>query len=244
MNEKPEEHVPQLDSGVTRTSQVEPTDTKRSETCSYKPLPELPGKLSQTTDNPDTNLKNMPTVPEKHRVKISVVSEADEDSTGESASPEKSSQPKSTALPCVSDEQSLDNSSHAAFYYKDSSACDTPSRLNTSSVLEKTSLLSGDSLFLGDSTQFDTSQFDSTRESSFSVDDSRDDTLDLTREGEPSESEWTGSSSQLTGGSMLESSVNISQTEEPPVHSSGVSHSFVSPQPVHQGAVFKSFSDI
>lgn len=235
INEKAEEHVPQLDSGVIRTSQVEPTEAKTSETGSYKLLPDLPGKSSQTTDHLGTNLENTPSVSEKHPVKIGVVS----DSSGESASPVKSSR-----LPRVSDEQCFDNS-HAAFYYKDSSTCDTPSRLNTSSVLEKTSLLSGDSLFLGDSTQFDTSQFDSTscnstRESSFSVDESRDDTLDSTREGEPCESERTGSS-QLTGGSMLESSLNISHTEEPPIHSSGVSHSFVSPQPVHQGAVFKFF---
>ncbi|XP_013862726.1 bromodomain adjacent to zinc finger domain protein 2A [Austrofundulus limnaeus] len=219
---KPEDHVPPLDSGIMRPLQVEETEVKKADVCSYKALPDRPGESSQTPDKPD--LKNTQTVSEK----------PDEDSAAGSASLVKLPQPKNTKPPHLSNEQRFDDSPHAAFYYQDSSTCDTPSQLNTSSVLEKTCPSGGDGSFLGDSTQLDTSQFDSTY-SSFSVGDSRDATLDSTREGEALESERTGNSSHLTGSSMLESSLNISQSEDPPVHSGGVSHPFVSPQPAPQG---------
>lgn len=241
-NAKPEAHFPPLDSGIIRTLQVEAAEVKKAEVCSYKPLPDLPGESSQTPDNPDVNLKNTQTVSEKHH--ISVVSEPDEDTAAGSASLVKPSQPKNTRLPHPSTEQRFDNSPHATFYYKDSSTCDTPSKHNTSSALEKTGLSVGDGSFLGNSTQLDTSQFDSTSwdstmESSFSVGDSRDATLDSTREGETFESERTGNSSHLTGSSMLESSLNISQSEDPPVPSGGGS-----PQPAPQGTFMKSLLDL
>ncbi|XP_017265046.1 bromodomain adjacent to zinc finger domain protein 2A isoform X2 [Kryptolebias marmoratus] len=236
-NGKPEDLFPQVDSGIIRTSELELTETKTTEISSHRPLPNLPGRSSQTTGIPDANLKNTQTGSEEPHVKIGVASEADGDPTAESALLVKSPQPKTTRFPHMSAEQSFDNSSCTASYYEDSSTCDTPSRLDASSVLEKTSLTGGESSFLGDSSQLDTSQFDSvscdsTRESSFSVDD----TLDSTREGEPSESEQMGNGSHLTEDSTLESSLNTtSQTEEPPVHSGVVSHSFTSSQPVPQG---------
>lgn len=242
-NAKPEEHFPPLDSGIIRMLQVEATEVQKAEVCSHKPLPDLPGESSQTPDNPDVNLKNTQTGPEQHC--IGLVSEPDEDSAAGPASLVKRSQPKNTRLPHLSHEQRADHSPHAAFYCEDSSTFDTPSKLNASSVLEKSCPSGGDGSFLGDSSQVDTSQFDSTsgdstRESSFSVGDSRDATLDSTRAEEASESEGMGNSCHLTGSSMLESSLNISQSEDPPVHSRGVSHPFVSPQPAPQGTFTKS----
>ncbi|XP_008281875.1 bromodomain adjacent to zinc finger domain protein 2A [Stegastes partitus] len=250
-NEKPEDHLPQLDSGGKRSSQVEENETNRSEIRSHKSLTDLPGKPLRTTVSPDQKSKNKQTDSEKHHMQRSVTLEA-EDSTMKQTPLRKSSQLNSSKVEHLTDEQSFDNSSHAASQYDGSSTCDTPSRLDVSSVLEKTSYLAGSSSYADDSTHFDdsflrrkdnsqfdsTSQaeeepsttFDTTRDSSFSVEDSRDDTLDSTREGEASDAEETRNSCQITGESTLESSLNnSSQVEELPVDSSDVT------QPGHRG---------
>ncbi|XP_035814435.2 bromodomain adjacent to zinc finger domain protein 2A isoform X1 [Amphiprion ocellaris] len=250
-NEKPEEPLPQLDTGGIRSSQVEATETNKSEIRSHKSLTDLPGKPLQTTVTPDQQPKNKHADSEKHHMQSSVKLDA-EDSTMIQTPLRKSPQLNSTKVEHLTDEQSFDNSSLAASQYDGNSTCDTPSRLGVSSVLEKNSLLGDSSSYVDDSTHFDdsfhlrkdTSRFDSTsqaeeepsttfhttRDSSFSVEDSRDDTLDSTREEEASEAEETRSSCQTTGESTLESSLNNSaQIEENPVDSSYVS------QPGQQG---------
>uniref|UniRef100_A0A1A7XZD8 Bromodomain adjacent to zinc finger domain, 2A n=1 Tax=Iconisemion striatum TaxID=60296 RepID=A0A1A7XZD8_9TELE len=194
--------VAQLDSSAGRTPQVELTETKTPETCSHKSLITLPEKPSQTLDAPDPNLQKLD--PEKQPMKICIVSEA-EDFT-ESAAHRKSPQPKSTRSH-LSDEQSFDKSSDTVPYFGDSS------------------VTGGDGSFLRDSTQFYSSSCNST----FSVEESREDTVDLTREGEPSEADVTQNTDQLE---------NSSQVQEPSVDSSDVSHShsFVSSHSVHQGS--------
>ncbi len=253
-NRKPEEHLLQLDSGTRRTSQkVEATETNKSEICSPRFLTDLPGKPLQTTVVPDP--KNNQTDSEKHHMQSSVICVSD-NSMEEQTSPRKSPPLHSTRVEHLTDEESLDNSSQC----DDNSAFDTPSRIDDSSVLEKSSLVDDDSSCVDDSTHFgnsfdlrkDTSQFDSTtyteeetstafdttRDSSSSVEDSRGDTLESTREGETSEAEETKDSCQISGESVLESSLNnTSQMEEPSVDSSDVSdlHSFVPSQPSCQG---------
>ncbi|KAF7210168.1 bromodomain adjacent to zinc finger domain protein 2A isoform X1 [Nothobranchius furzeri] len=203
--------VAQLDSSTGRASQVELSETKKTETHSHKSLIALPENYSQTfhpnIQKPDS---------EKQLMKICVVSEAED--FAESAAVRKSPQPKSTR-PHLSDEQSFDTSSHTVSYFGDDSACSTPSRLHVSSVT------GGDGSFLCDSTQF----YSSSCNSSFPVEDSREDTVDLTREGEPSEADTTQNADRQENGS---------QVQEPSVDPSDVSnsHSFVSSHPVHQGS--------
>lgn len=247
-NEKVEEQLPQVDSGLVRMSQVEATEGHKAESHPPKSLSELPGKPLQTTVAPDQKPKNGQTDSENHHIPSSVAWGA-EDCTVVQSPFRKSPQLNRT---------SFANSSHPASQYDGNSTCDTPSRISVCSTLEKPSFLSGDSSCIDDSTHFDssfhprqaTSQFDNTShaeeepssifdtsaDSSFSVEDSRDNTLDSTREGETSEAEETRNSCEITGESVPESSLdNTSQTEEPPVDSSDVSNlrSFVSPQ---QGA--------
>ncbi|XP_041860013.1 bromodomain adjacent to zinc finger domain protein 2A isoform X2 [Melanotaenia boesemani] len=255
-NGKPEESLSQLDPGTIGTSQMEATETKKSEVYSHKSLSDLPGKPLQSTSVPDKDLKNKQTDFEKSCMQSSMVSEAG-DSSVESSPLGKSPQLNSTRVQHLTDEQSFDNSSHTSSHYDGNTTCDTPSRIDISSVLETTSVL-GDSLCLGDSSDFDhsfpmrkdTSQFDSkshakeeqsttfnsTKNTSFSEDDSEDNVVDSTREEETSQAEKT-SSCQMTEESMLASSLNnTSQTEDPPVDSSvSDSHLFVSSQPVVQG---------
>ncbi|XP_028265980.1 bromodomain adjacent to zinc finger domain protein 2A [Parambassis ranga] len=249
-NGKSEKH---LDSGPIRTSQVE------SENNSHKSLSDLPGKPLQTTAVHDQKSHNKQADSEKHLMQSSVVWES-RDSSMEQTPPRKPPQLNSTRVECLPNEQSFDNSSHPASHYVGSSTCDSPSGINVTSDLEKTSLLGGDSSCIGDSTHFDdsfhlrksTSQFDSTsqtaeepsatfdttRDSSFSVEDSRGNTLDSTREEDTSGADNTRNSCQITGESMLESSLNdTSQIEQPPVDSSdmSISSTFMSPQSAHQG---------
>ncbi|XP_070694978.1 bromodomain adjacent to zinc finger domain protein 2A [Pempheris klunzingeri] len=253
-NGRPEEDLPQLDSGMRRISQmVEATETNKSETHSSKPFTDLPGKPMQTTVHPDQKPKNEQADSEMHHRQSGVICEA-EDSMVDQTPLRKSSQLHSTMVE-LTDEESFDNSSQ----FDGSSTFDTPSRIDASSLLEKTSLVDGDSSCIDDSTHVDNSfhlrkatsrfdsishaeeepstAFDTTTDSRSSVEDSRDDTLDSTRKGEMSEAEVTKDSCQITGSteSMLESSLNnTSQIEEPSVDSSDVSDSRSS-QPGCQG---------
>lgn len=257
-NGKPEEYLPQLDLGTRRTSQkVEATET---EIRSPKSLTDLPGKPMQTTVTPDQKPKNKQTDSEKHHMQSGVISKA-EDSMVEQTPLRKSSHLHSTTVE-LTDKEDFDDSSQ----FDGESTFDTPSRIDVSSVLEKSSLIDADSSCIDDSANFDSSfhlrkatsrfdstshteeepstAFDTTRDSSFSVEDSRDDMLDSTRERETSEAEETKDSCQITGStdSMLESSLNnTSQMEEPSVDSSDVSNSrsFVTSQPGRQGMFLK-----
>lgn len=247
-NENAEEHLPLLDSGLVRMSHLEATESHKSESQPPKSLSELPGKTLQTTLTPDQKPKNGQTDSENHHMPSD--GWAAEDCTIDQVPLRKSPHLSRT---------SFANSSHPAPQYDGNSTCNTPSGISVHSTLEKTSLLGGDSSCIEDSTHFDNSfhmrkgnsQFDNTScaeeepssifdnsvDSSFSVEDSRDNTLDSTREGETSEAEETRNSCEITGESVLESSLdNTSQTEEPPVDSSDMSntHSFVSSQ---QGTV-------
>ncbi|XP_032377632.1 bromodomain adjacent to zinc finger domain protein 2A [Etheostoma spectabile] len=257
-NGKPEEHISQLDKGTIRTPQkVGASENNASEICSPKSLTDLPGKSLQTTVAPDQKPKNKPPASEKHHMQSSICEAVD--SLVEQTPLRKSSHFHSTRIEHLTNED-FDNSLHAASHFDGNSTFNSPSRIDVSSVFEKTSLLDADSLCVDDSTHFDssfhlrkdTSQFDSTshaddepstafdttRDSSYFVEDSRDDTLDSSREEETSEAEETKDGFQITGESMLESSLNnTSQMEEPSVHSSDLSnsHSFVSSQPGSQG---------
>ncbi|XP_070766322.1 bromodomain adjacent to zinc finger domain protein 2A [Enoplosus armatus] len=258
-NGKPEEHLPQLDLGMNRTSQkMEATETHKSEIHSPKSLVDLPGKPLQTTVAPDQKPKNKQTESERHQCLQSSVICEEEDSMVEQTPLRKSSHLHSSRVEHLTSEDSFDNSSRAASLFDGNSTFDTPSRIDVSSVLEKTSLIDGSCG--DDSTHFDNSfhlrkdtsrfdntshaeeepstVFDTTRDSSSSVEDSRNDTLDSTREGETSEAEETKDSFQITRESMLESSLNnTSQMEEPFVDSSDMSdsRSFVPSQPGRQG---------
>ncbi|XP_061591750.1 bromodomain adjacent to zinc finger domain protein 2A [Cololabis saira] len=252
---KPDECIPRLDPGRVMTSQVEATETKKSE-LSHKSVTDLPGKPLLTTGALDQTLKNKPADSEKQHIKSGIMSET-EDSVATSSPPGKSLQLNSTRVQHLTDGQSFDNTSHTASYYDGNSTCDNLSDINVSPVAEKTSLLCGDRSSLDDSSDFDHSfpmredscqfdnpeeeqsaTFDSTGDGTVSVENSRDDTVDMTEEGEASEAEETRSSCQITGASMLESSLNnTSHNGEPPVDSSDVSnsHLFVSSQSVSQG---------
>ncbi|XP_068453038.1 bromodomain adjacent to zinc finger domain protein 2A isoform X2 [Clinocottus analis] len=229
LNGKPEEHLPRPYCPQTKPSQeVEATETNESEIRSPKFLTDLPGKPLQATVAP----KNTPTTSEKHHLQSSIC-EA-EDSVMEQTPLTKSSHLHSTRLEHLTDEEESFNSSHAASHFDGDSTFDRPSRINVSSAFEKTSLLDSDGSCVDDSSHFDSSillrkensQFDSTAHaeeepstgfdttgvSSYSVEDSRDDTLDSTRGGETSEADETKDSCQTAGESMLES---LSRTEEP-----------------------------
>ncbi|KAM7411566.1 hypothetical protein PAMA_021520 [Pampus argenteus] len=247
---KPEECLPQLDS-VKATK----TETQKSEIGIHKSFIDLPGKPLQTTVASDRKPNSKQAEPKKHHMQSSVsdISEA-EDSMMEQTPLRESPHLHSTRVEHLT-EESFDNSSLTASQFDGNSTCDTPSGIDASSFFEKTSLLDGDSSCLDDSAHFDsfhlrkdTSQFDSTsnaedeastafgttRDSSSSMKDSRDD-MDSTRAGETSEAEETKDSCQITGESMLESSLNnTSQIDEPSVNSSDVSFIHQT-QPGHQG---------
>ncbi|XP_029362132.1 bromodomain adjacent to zinc finger domain protein 2A isoform X2 [Echeneis naucrates] len=204
-NGKPEEHLPKLDSGTARTLQKVEGGSDKFEICSNKSFTDLPGKHLQTTVASD----------KKSRSILSDTSET-EDSMAEQT-PLKRSPPLHSRIGHLTDEESFINST-----------CDTPSRFEASSVFEKTSLLDGDSSCIDDSAQFDSTSyaegesstpFYTTRDSSFSVEDSRDDTLNSTREGETSLTEETKNSHHITGDSILESSLNTTEMEESSTHS-------------------------
>ncbi|MEQ2184898.1 hypothetical protein GOODEAATRI_012681 [Goodea atripinnis] len=234
-NGKAEGNLTQLDSDLMRTSHVTVVETKKQEICPYKSLTDPPGKPIQASEQ---NLRNPSTDLEKQHMKSSILSEA-EDTPVASTPIGKPPHLKSTKLQHEISEPGFESSSDTSCYYDDKSTYNTPSRLCVSSILEKTSHMGADGSFLGDSTHFDTSQFDSTScaeeeqsatfdssgEGSFSAEDSRDDTMESTREEETSEAEVTRNSSQVTEGSMLESSLNTStQTGKRPVDSSHGNH--------------------
>ncbi|XP_014841967.1 PREDICTED: bromodomain adjacent to zinc finger domain protein 2A isoform X1 [Poecilia mexicana] len=245
-NRKPEESLSQLDSDLVRTeSHVAAVETKKPEVCQYKSPTDPPGKSLQASEG---NLQNASDL-EKHEVKSSILSDA-ADSPVASTPIGKPPHLKSTRLQHQPNEESFDISSEISSFY-DKSTFDSPSRLCASSILEKTSHIDGDASFLGDSSQFDTSQldttscveqgqsatFDSSGEGSFSVEDSRDDTMESTREEEASEVEATRNSSQVTEGSMLESSLDTTtQTGDSAADSSHLNNSCLSAssQPVSQ----------
>ncbi|XP_059188916.1 bromodomain adjacent to zinc finger domain protein 2A isoform X2 [Centropristis striata] len=245
-NGKPEEHPPRLDSPTIRTSQkAEATETTKYVICPSESLTDLPGKPLQTTVAPDQKPKNKQTVSEQqHRQSSACESE---DSMVKQTPLKTSLHLHSTRVEDLTDEESFDNSSRTASHFEGSSTFDTPSRTNVSSVFEKSSILDGDSSCVDESTHYDssfhlrkdTSQFDSTshaeeepstafdttRDSSYSMEDSREDTLDSTKDEEVSEAEETKDSCQITGESLLESSLNnTSQMEEPSLDSSDVSN--------------------
>ncbi|XP_054464722.1 bromodomain adjacent to zinc finger domain protein 2A [Anoplopoma fimbria] len=228
-NGKPDEHHPRPYRPQMKPPQKEEATETKSEICSPKFLTDLPGKPLQPTVAP----KNQPTASEKHHLQSSIC-EA-EDSMVEESPLRKSSHLHSTRLEHLTDEEeSFNDSSQTASHFDGSSTFDSPSRIDVSSAFEKTSPLDGDSSCVDDSSHFDssfhlrkdTSQFDSTSHaedepssgfdttgvSGYSVGDSREDTLDSTRDGETSEAEETKDSCQITGESMLESS---SQIEDP-----------------------------
>ncbi|XP_041801441.1 bromodomain adjacent to zinc finger domain protein 2A isoform X2 [Chelmon rostratus] len=245
-NGKPEEHLSQLDLGTRRPSQkMDATETNKSEIGSPKSLTDLPGKPLQTTVVPDQMPKNKQTDSEKHHMQSSVICES-EDSMVEQSPLRKSSPLHSTRAEHLTDE-SFDNSSQ----FDGNSTFGTSSRIDVSSILAKSSLVGDESSCVDDSTHFDNSfhlrkdtshaeeqtstSFYTTRDGSSFLEDSRDDMLGSTKEGETSEAEET-KDGQITGESVLESSLNnTSQLEEPSVDSSDVSNSrsFV---PGHQGS--------
>ncbi|XP_020496469.2 bromodomain adjacent to zinc finger domain protein 2A [Labrus bergylta] len=206
-NGKQEENFPQLDSGTKSMSQrVEADDQKPS---------------NERRESEQQHMKSM------------VTCKVDE----EQMPLRQSSHLHMTRLE-LTDEDSFDNSSQF----------DTPSQIHVSSVFEEASHEEDGSLCVDDSALFDnsfpsrqdTSQFDNTshaeeeqstafdttRDSSSSADDSRDDTLNSTREGETSEAGETKDSFQIPGDSMLQSSLNdSSQMEDPSLDFSDVSNS-------------------
>ncbi|XP_038127382.1 bromodomain adjacent to zinc finger domain protein 2A isoform X1 [Cyprinodon tularosa] len=222
---KPEENSPEVDLEIL-SSNVAVVEAKRPELCPNKPLTDSLERPLQTSQQ---NQRNASTGVEKS----SITSEV-KDSPVASTPIGKL---QSTKLH-QTDEQSLENSD-VGCYYDDKSTYNSPSRLCSSSYTGH------DPSFFSDSAQFDSSQFDNTScaeeeqsatfdssgEGSFSPEDSRDETMESTREEENSEAEVTRNSSQITDGSVLESSLDTtSQTEEPPVDSGHVN----SPQPALQ----------
>lgn len=156
------------------------------------------------------------------------------------------------------DDESYNNSSH----YEGYPSFVTSSRIDVSSVLENSSLIHEGSSGLDQPTDSDNSfhgrrqtpqhdgtshteerastDMDTTRESIFSLEASRNDTLDSTKKGEIAETQRTLDSLESTGGSILDSSLNnFSQIQDSSVASDDVSrsHSFVSPQPSHKGKI-------
>lgn len=156
------------------------------------------------------------------------------------------------------DDESFNNSSH----YEGYPSFATSSRIDVSCVLENSSLIhergsgpdqptdSDNSFHVRRQTpQLDrtshteegaSTDMDTTRESVFSLEASRNDTLDSTKEGEVVETQRTLDSLESTGRSVLDSSLNnFSQSQDSSVASDDVSwsHSFVSPQPSHKGKI-------
>lgn len=235
-NEKPDEHLSQLDSDAKRVSQeVEATEIHKSKD-------HLSRSFSEDPDRKQTES-------EKHNMQSSVTCGSD-DSMLNQTPVSKSSNVHRVLL---TDEEISNSSSQFSEY----STFTTPSRIYTSSVLERSSLVDNDGSCIDDSAHFgdsfhlrehpsqvdstsyteeeDCTAFDTTREDLSSVDVSRDDTLDSTREGEGkiSDAEETKDSLQ-----MESSHNNTSQMEESSDMSS-TSRSCVTSQPSCTGTVLK-----
>lgn len=249
-NGKPEEHFAQLDSDTRRTSQtVKGTEIDKSSIRLPKSFNDRPDKPLQTAFAFTQNPNKKQTDSEKHHMQSSVICGSEESTVDQTPVRKPSHLHRAENL---TDEQSFNSSSQ----FDEFSTFTTPSRIDVSSVLEKSSLVDDDSFdnsfhLRKDAPRVDctshteeeaSTAFDTTRDSISSVEGSRDDTLDSTREEEISEAEETKDSCQITGDSMLESSLNnTSQMEEPPVHSSDVSksRSFVPSQPSGTGTILK-----
>lgn len=153
-----------------------------------------------------------------------------------------------------------DESFNSSSQYEGYSSFATPSRMDVSSILENSSLMrdgssctdkctDSDSSFLGtrQASPHDRSShteagastdMDTTRGSVCSLEASRSNTLDSTKEGGMSETQRTVDSLDSTGRSILESSLNnSSQVQDSSVASADVSrsHPFVSPQQSQKG---------
>lgn len=153
-----------------------------------------------------------------------------------------------------------DESFNSSSQYEGYSSFATPSRMDVSSILENSSLMHDGSSCADKSTDSDSSflgtrqtsphdrtshteagastDMDTTRGSVCSMEASRNNTLDSTKEGGMSETPRTVDSWDSTGRSVLESSLNnSSQVQESSVASADVSrsHSFVSPQQSQKG---------
>lgn len=156
------------------------------------------------------------------------------------------------------DEESFNNSSQ----YEGFPSFATSSRTDASSVLDNSSLIhdggsgpdqspdSANSLHVRRQTpqhdrtllteQEASTDMDTTRESSFSLEASRNDTLDSTKEGKVSEIQRTLDSLESTGSSILDSPPSsFLQIQHSSVVSDDFSdsHSFVSPEPSHKGRI-------
>lgn len=155
------------------------------------------------------------------------------------------------------DEESFNSSSQ----YEGYSSFATPSRIDVSSILENSSLMHDGSSCADKSTDSDNSflgtrrtsprdrsshteagastDVDTTRGSVCSLEASRSNTLDSSKEGGMSETQRTLDSLDSTGRSrnLLESSLNSSQVQDSSVASADVSrsHSFMSPQQSQKG---------
>lgn len=153
-----------------------------------------------------------------------------------------------------------DESFNSSSQYEGYSSFATPSRIDVSSILENSSLIHDGSSCADKSTDSDDSflgtrqtsphdrtshteagastDMDATRGSVCSLEASRSNTLDSTKEGGMSETQRTVDSWDSTGRSILESSLNYSsQVQDSSVASHEVSrsHSFVSPQQSQKG---------
>ncbi|KAM4610599.1 bromodomain adjacent to zinc finger domain protein 2A [Polymixia lowei] len=239
---KPEEGLPQPNSGTVKTPQnVEATETRthKPETHSHKSFTDPPG----TPDKPQeaavsadqkANSKLTDSGELLEQSRLDDTCEA-EDSMLERASLDESSQLHSTRTEdaSVTEEESFNDASRR----DDNSTLDSTSIADGSSGMDDTSRVDWDSAHVGDSTRFDntscagedTSQFedtshaedepsklhDTTADSSSYLENSLDDTLDDTQAGETSQAEETMDSCLGTRESMLESSLNnTSQMEE------------------------------
>lgn len=155
------------------------------------------------------------------------------------------------------DDESFNNSSQ----YEGYPSFATSSRIDVSSVLDSSSLIHEGGSGPGSDSSFRvrrqtpqddrtshaeegaSTDTDTTRESIFSLEASRNDTLDSTTDGEVVQTRRTLDSLESTGESVLDSSLNnLSQIQESSVASGDVSrsHSFVSPQPGHKGKIKQS----
>ncbi|XP_071750698.2 bromodomain adjacent to zinc finger domain protein 2A [Centroberyx gerrardi] len=264
---KLEECLTQPELGTAKTPQnveATKTETHKSETHSHTSHTDTPGILPfpekplRTVVSADQKANNKLTDSEKPHEQSSLSDTCEaEDSVVEQTPLTESTQLHSTTVDDVTD---LNDMSHNASQFDGSSTQDSTSRVDVSSSMEDTSRMDGDSSCVDDSTHFDnsfhmgedTSQFDgtshaeeepsnlcdTTRDSSSSIEDSMDDTLDNTQARETSEAEETKDSCRSTGESVLESSLNnTSQMEESHVDSNDVSisDSFGPPGPCHQG---------
>lgn len=245
-NRKPEEHLTRLDLDSRTSQTVEATEADQSKSQPDKPL-----QASVAFDHsPSKKWADS----EKHLMC------RPEDSISDQKPARKSSHLHKVEDSADEERMTFNDSSQ----FGDYSSLTTLSRIDDSSVLEKSSLVEDESSRADESTRFDngfhlrknssrvdstshtgdeaTTAFDTTRDSISSVECSRDETLDSTREGETSEAEETKDSCQTTSDSLLESSLNnTSQMEEPSVDSSDVSksRSFVPSQPSCTGTVLQ-----